>query len=245
MSIWGKILGGAAGFAMGGPLGALVGVLAGHAVDRYRTQQEDDADPDNATKRIAFTIAVIVLGAKMAKADGVVTKDEIKAFREVFRVPENEIKNVSRVFNQARRDASGFEPYAEQVARMFRNHPRVLEELLGALFHIAAADGVYHPKEKEFLQRVAAIFGFNEDAFARIESQRMGPQKSDPYVILGVSRDASDDELKAAHRKLVRENHPDLLVSQGLPQEFIDLANDKLANINAAWDRISQERGIH
>ncbi|MCP4329379.1 MAG: DnaJ domain-containing protein [Alphaproteobacteria bacterium] len=244
MSVWGKILGGAAGFAMGGPLGALVGVIAGHAVDRYRTQQSDDVDPDAATKRIAFTIAVIVLGAKMAKADGVVTKDEINAFREVFQVPENEIKNVSRVFNQARQDARGFEPYAEQVARMFRNHPRVLEELLNALFHIARADGVYHAKEKEFLHRVSEIFGFDAATFSRIEAEQMGPQKADPYVILGMTREAGDAELKSAYRKLVRENHPDTLVAQGMPQEFIDLANDKLATINGAWDRVSKERGI-
>jgi DnaJ like chaperone protein len=244
MSIWGKVLGGAAGFALGGPLGAMVGLLAGHAVDRYRTQQADDADADMGTKRIAFTIAVIVLGAKMAKADGVVTKDEIEAFRQVFHVPEDELKNVSRVFNQARRDARGFEPYAEQVGRMFRNHPRVLEELLNALFHIARADGVYHPKEKEFLTRVAEIFGFDETTFARIEAEQMGPQKADPYVILGVDRSASDAELKAAYRKLVRENHPDKLIAQGMPQEFVDLANEKLATINGAWDRIETERGL-
>jgi DnaJ like chaperone protein len=244
MSIWGKILGGAAGFALGGPLGALIGVIAGHAVDRYRTSQEQYGDADTATKRIAFTIAVIVLGAKMAKADGVVTRDEIRAFREVFRVPEEELKNVGRVFNQARKDARGFEPYAEQVGRMFRNHPRVLEELLNALFHIARADGVYHPQEKEYLRRVADIFGFDEATFARIEAEQMGPQKGDPYVILGVGRQASDDELKSAYRKLVRENHPDTLVAQGMPQEFIDLANEKLAAINGAWDRIEKERGI-
>jgi len=244
MSIWGKILGGAAGFALGGPLGALVGVLAGHAVDRYRAEQADDVEPDTATKRVAFTIAVIVLGAKMAKADGVVTKDEIAAFREVFRVPENELKNVGRVFNQARKDARGFEPYAQQVGRMFRSHPQVLEELLNALFHIARADGVYHPREKEYLRRVSEIFGFDEATFARIEAEQMGPQKGDPYIILGVSRDASDEELKSAYRKLVRENHPDTLVAQGMPQEFIDLANEKLAAINGAWDRIEKERGI-
>jgi len=244
MSIWGKILGGAAGFALGGPLGALVGVLAGHAVDRHVRQRDDDADADTATRRIAFTIAVIVLGAKMAKADGVVTKDEIQAFRQVFHVPEDEIKNVARVFDQAKKDSRGFEPYADQVARMFRNHPHVLEELLNALFHIARADGEYHPAEQAFLEEVARRFGFDEAAFKRIEAEQMGPQKGDPYMILGASREMSDDELKARYRKLVRENHPDALVAQGMPEEFVQLANEKLAAINGAWDRIEKERGL-
>jgi len=244
MSIWGKILGGTAGFALGGPLGALIGLAAGHAVDRHLRQKAADAEPDIALKNVAFTIAVIVLGAKMAKADGRVTEDEVRAFRQVFRVPEGEIKNVAKVFNQAKRDARGFEPYAEQIARLFRNHPAVLEELLGALFHIAQADGVYHPGEKEFLRQVAAIFGFGQAAFARIEAEHMGAQKGDPYVVLGMSHDATDAELKAAYRKLVKENHPDRLIAEGLPEEFVDLANEKLAAINAAWDRIQKERGL-
>ena len=244
MTIWGKILGGAAGFALGGPLGALVGVIAGHAVDRHRDQAAADADPDTGTKRVAFTIAVIVLGAKMAKADGQVTRDEVTAFREVFQVPPEEIKNVARVFDQAKRDARGFEPYAEQVSKMFRAHPQVLEELLNALFHIARADGVYHPGEKAFLEKVGQIFGFDETTFRRIEAEQMGPQKGDPYVILGLTRDATDDQVKAAYRKLVRENHPDKLVAQGMPEEFVKLANEKLTAINGAYERIEKERNL-
>jgi len=129
LSIWGKILGGAAGFALGGPLGAILGAVAGHAVDRFRATQHVQGDGD-PTRSIAFTIGVIVLRAKMAKADGVVTRDEIDAFKQVFRVPANEAANVSKVFNQARQDSAGFEPYAKQLAGMFADNPAVLEELL-------------------------------------------------------------------------------------------------------------------
>src|SRR5262245_5522226 len=160
MSIWGKIIGGAAGFALGGPLGALLGAIAGHAVDRRIEQAEpaedqQSLDDRSATRQIAFTIAVIVLGAKMAKADGVVSRAEVAAFKEVFQVRQNELRNVARLFDQAKQDPAGFEPYAKQIARMFRKDHPVLEELLDGLFHIAKADGGVHDAEIRFLKDVA------------------------------------------------------------------------------------------
>lgn len=245
MSIWGKIIGGVAGFAVGGPLGALMGAVAGHAVDRLRESgPAADIDELEDTRQVAFTIAVIALGAKLAKADGVVTRDEIAAFKRIFRVPPHEMKNIGRLFNEARQDAAGFEPYAEQIERMFRGNPAVLEELLSALFLIAKANDTYHPAQKTYLRRVAAIFGFDDKTFRRIESVHFGAGKDDPYGVLGVPRTVSDAALKAAYRKLVRENHPDALTAQGMPKEFVDLANEKLAAINAAYDRVRKERGL-
>jgi DnaJ like chaperone protein len=246
MSIWGKIVGGAAGFALGGPLGAIIGGLAGHAVDRYRTGQGAEAasETGDATKQVAFTIAVIALGAKMAKADGRVTRDEIQAFREVFHVPPEETRNVARVFNYARRDTAGFQAYAQQVANLFRDTPQVLEDLLYGLFHIARADGVLHPNEEEYLREVARIFGFDRAAFERILNYQLPADEADPYQILGVSRKIADDELKRVYRRLIRENHPDRLIAQGMPAEFVDLANEKLARINDAYDRIAKQRAL-
>ena len=248
MSVWGKIVGGTAGFALGGPLGALLGGLAGHALDRRQANTGAAAERrgklKEETRRIGFTIAVIALGAKMAKADGTVTADEVEAFKEVFQIPTGQMANVARVFDLAKRDAFGFEPYAKQVATMFRGNPAVLEDLLDGLFHIASADNVYDPKENEFLERVAKIFGFSEADFARIREAHVGPDKADPYTILGVTRDSTDDAIKAQYRKLIREHHPDKLMAQGLPQEFIDVATTKLATINDAYDRIEKERGL-
>lgn len=242
--IWGKLIGGAAGLALGGPLGLLVGAVAGHAVDKIRSSPEAGEIKDQ-TKETAFTIAVIALSAKMAKADGQVTRDEIDAFKQLFHVPPEELKNVGRVFDLARKDARGFEPYARQVGRMFQTSPAVLEELIDALFHIAKADGVIHPNELTYLQEVARIFGFDEATFARIKAGHMGPDQSDPYVILGVAHDASDDEVRAAWRTLIRENHPDALTAQGMPQDFIDIATEKLATINDAWDKVRKQRGLN
>ncbi|WP_119300195.1 TerB family tellurite resistance protein [Dongia deserti] len=251
MSIWGKIIGGVAGFALGGPLGALLGAIAGHAAD-MRIDQAEPAAPDDhqlddrsATRQIAFTIAVIVLGAKMAKADGVVSRAEVAAFKEVFQVPSHEMKNVARLFDRAKQDPAGFEPYAKQVARMFRKDHPVLEELLDGLFHIAKADGGVHEAEVAYLKSVANIFGLDENDFARIREGHLGADKADPYTILGIRRTASNEEIKAAWRKLVRDTHPDTLMAQGLPREFIDMANEKLATINAAYDKVAKERGIN
>ena len=249
MSIWGKILGGAAGFAIGGPIGALLGAVAGHAVDLYR---EDETDPSSATttevapdatQQIAFTIGVIVLGAKMAKVDGAVTRHEVNAFKQVFHIPEDEMKNVGRVFDLARRDSQGWEPYAKQIAKLLADRPAVLEDLLDGLFHIARADGALRDAEIDYLHGIARVFGFSDQDFNRIRACNGCAQKNDAYAVLGLTPSATDEEIKVTYRQLVRDHHPDRLIAQGLPQDFIDIANDKLAAINAAHDRIRKERG--
>jgi len=242
VSIWGKIIGGAAGFALGGPLGALVGAVAGHAIDRGIAAQRGTA-PVEDMRPAAFTVAVIVLAAKMAKADGVVTRDEVDAFKRIFHIPARELPGVGRLFDQARRDAAGFEPYARQIGRLFHGAPHVLEELLGGLFEIAKADNVVHPAELDYLRRVAAIFGFDDAAFERIRAGHMGVAAADPYEVIGVSPEASDAEVRTAYRKLVREHHPDKLIAAGMPEEFIKVANEKLAHINEAYARIRRLRG--
>jgi DnaJ like chaperone protein len=234
MSIWGKFGGAAAGLVVAGPVGAVVGALAGHfLIDR----SEDGGDPG-----VTFTIAVIALAAKMAKADGVVSDEEVEAFDRIFRVPPDEQANVRRFFNLARGDSAGYEAYAGQIARLFAGNPAVLEDILDGLFEIAAADGVLHPSENEFLERVADIFGFAPGEFRRIRASHFPPDAADPYVVLGVGYDASDEEIKRTYRLLVRENHPDSLIARGVPEEFVKLATDKLAAINTAFEKIEAER---
>jgi DnaJ like chaperone protein len=266
MSIWGKIVGGAAGLFLGGPLGALVGAAVGHAAyDRNQPKSEDDhantsrlfqgaalSGMKERAKQVAFTVAVVTLGAKMAKADGHVSRAEVDAFKRVFNIPQSDMATVGRLFDQAKQSADGFEIYARQVAFLFKDSPQVLEELLGALFLIAQADGEVNPAELAFLEKVAQIFGLPPHAFDRARATHSAGEGarartsafSDPYAVLGCARDASIEDIKATHRKLLRENHPDVLVSQGLPQEFLDMAEDKLKAVNAAWDQIQRERGL-
>jgi len=233
MSVWGKVSGAAAGLFVGGPVGALVGAVAGHFfLDR-------ESDPG-----VTFTIAVVALAGKMARADGVVTEQEFQVFRQVFGVPPEEQANVQRIFNLARQDVAGYEYYAGQIARLFVGNPAMLEDILDGLFEIAKADGVLHPGEAAFLERVADIFGFAPNEFRRIRASHFAPELTDPYVILGLSYVADNDELKQTYRRLVRENHPDSLMARGVPAEFVKLANDKLAAINTAYEKICTERGL-
>ena len=232
MSVWGKVSGAAAGLFVGGPVGALVGAVAGHFfLDR-------ESDPG-----VTFTIAVVALAGKMARADGVVSEQEFEIFRQAFGVPPEEDSNIRRIFNLARQDIAGFEYYAGQIARLFVGNPAMLEDVLDGLFEIAKADGVLHPCEAKFLERVAEIFGFAPGEYRRIRASHFAPELTDPYVILGLSYSADDNELRQTYRRLVRENHPDSLMARGVPQEFIKLATDKLAAINTAYEKIRAERG--
>jgi len=214
-------------------VGALLGVVAGHfLLDRA-------SDPG-----VAFTIAIIALAGKMARAGGNAGEEEFAIFSTVFGVPPEEEANVRRIFNLARQDVAGYEAYAGQIAELFKGNPAMLEDILDGLFEIAKSDGVLHPCESAFLERVADIFGFAPNEFRRIRASHFAPELTDPYVILGLSYAADEDEIRRTYRRLVRENHPDSLVARGVPEEFIKLANDKLAAINNAYGKILAEQGL-
>jgi len=240
MSIWGKLTGAAAGLAIGGPLGALLGGVAGHLADRV----SETPEVRDLRNQLAFTAGVVALGAKMAKADGHVSKDEIIAFREVFRVREADAKNVARLFNLAKQDVAGYDAYADQLAHTFRDDPKLLQDVLEGLFHIAMADQVLHPYEEQFLFDVAQRFGIDKNQFRTIKARHVASSELDPYNILEVPHDISNEELKRRYRDLVLEHHPDRLVARGVPVEFVEIANNRLAAINAAYEDIKRERGL-
>ncbi len=191
---------------------------------------------------VAFTIAVVGLGAKMAKADGQVQPSEVTAFRQVFRIAPEDEEAAARVFNLARQDIAGFDVYARRIRRMFADRPQILEDILEGLFQIAMADGRYHTGEEEFLRRVSRIFGIGETAFGCIEARHLGGSH-DPWMVLGVTRDMPLAEIRARWRELVRTNHPDRMIARGLPPETVTLANARLSAINAAWEEINARGG--
>jgi len=192
-------------------------------------------------RSIAFTIAVIALGAKMAKADGQVTRDEVTAFREVFHIPPAEEDNAARLFNFARQDVAGFEDYATRIARMFDNADGTLCDLLEGLFHIAVADGDYHPNEDQFLARVSEIFGLSDRQFRAIRTRFVADADPDPWDVLGVEPGTPLPQVRATWRQLVRETHPDRMMARGLPEEALKMAEKRLIAINRAWEEINKE----
>jgi DnaJ like chaperone protein len=237
MNIWGKIIGGTAGFALGGPIGGLLGALAGHAVDTYT----EDRRGDLPEREVAFTIALIALSAKMAKADGVVTRDEILAFREKVDIPQKDIDNVSRLWDLARQTPDGFDGYARQVAGMFPSGSPVLDQMMELLFFIARADRQISPIEEEYLGHVARILGYGDAEFVRLKLV-YGDPEANPYDVLGVTPDAEDAAIRQAWIAMARDHHPDRLMAEGLPEEFIRAANERLAAINQAYEDIKTMR---
>jgi DnaJ like chaperone protein len=193
-------------------------------------------------RSVAFTIAVISLGAKMAKADGLVRPSEVSAFRQVFQIAPKDEAAAARVFNLARQDVAGFDAYALRIARMFRDQPAVLEDIVEGLFEIALADGRYHEGEEGFLRAVAETFGLDERTFASIESRHLEGRRDDPWRVLGVPRDADLATVRARWRDLVRAHHPDKMIARGLPPETVTLATARLSAINRAWEEISARR---
>lgn len=193
-------------------------------------------------RRVGFAIAVIALGAKMAKADGQVTRDEVTAFREVFQIAKEDEAAAARVFNLARQDVAGFEDYAKSVKKMYGAECRPLMDLMDGLFHIAMADGEFHPGEDTFLTRIAEIFEIEDRAFRALRARYVPDAVRDPYDVLGVDPDTPISEIKLAYRALVRETHPDRMIARGVPAEAVQLATDRMSEINAAWEEIAAER---
>ena len=225
MSIWTRISDVLKALASGEGLSSLF--------ETFRTPPE---------RSIGFTIAIIALGAKMAKADGQVTRDEVIAFRQIFQLPAQDEAAAAKVFDLARQDVAGYEAYATKIAKMFKDDREMLIDLLEGLIHIAMADGEYHPKEDEFLMRVAEIFGLENRVFMCLRARHVPGMVPDPYSVLGVSPDDSFENIRARYRKLVKESHPDAMIARGLPEEAVQIATNRLIAINEAWENLRAQR---
>lgn len=217
---------------------------AGSVSDVLGSMSEDGRPArERAQTDVRFTMALIALCAKMARSDGAVTRDEVEAFRRVVDVPDGEADNVRRLFDLAKQDVAGYPQYASQIRRLFGGDKRLLNDVIEALCVIAAADGVLHVREDEFLATVAERLGVPASEMDYVRSLFVN-DVGNPYRVLGLAPSASDAEIKARHRALVTANHPDRLTGRGVPAEFVAVAERKLAAINAAYDRIAKERGL-
>lgn len=198
-------------------------------------------DPETRQK-VAFSVAIIALSAKMAKADGVVSASEISAFRQILEIPQEEMRNVFRLYDIANQDIAGFEVYAARLRALCEDENgncQLLGDVLDALFHIAKADGLVHERELAFIEEIATIFGLDEVAFARLRERHIaGP--NNPYAVLGLDDDATAGEARRRYLTLVKENHPDRLVARGVPDEFMFIASERMKAINEAYSKIAK-----
>ena len=237
MSIWGSLIGGMIGFSLGGPFGMLLGSLLGGKISRSRTGPRFQA---SAQSQRIFALSLIVLSAKLSKVDGQVSREELIAVKDKLKIPENEIDQVGKIFNRAKEESTGYEPYAKQIAQFYQGHINVLEEVINILFYIAESDGKVSTSELTMIENISKIFGLTQVQFNSIRESRKGSDKLNPYIVLESNPDNDLQSIRKKYLKLSKENHPDLLLSKGVPQEVIDESKNKMRAINSAWDQIQK-----
>ena len=239
MSIWGSLIGGAIGFSFGGPLGMLLGSFIGGRVSKARSSVRHSSFQQNQE---IFAISLIVLSAKLSKADGQVSKEEIAAIKDKLKIPKSEMAQVGKIFNKAKEESTGYEEYAEQISQIFRNNLNVLEEVINILFYVAEADGVVSKSEEIMIEDIARIFGLSKSQYDGIKESRKSSGKLNPYLVLESSPSDSLQTIRKRYLKLSKEHHPDLLMSKGVPEEVIAESKNKMRSINAAWDQIQKSK---
>ena len=237
MSIWGSLIGGVVGFSFAGPIGALIGSMVG---GRISSARRSGFHRSFAPPQQVFAIALIILTAKLAKADGNVSKEELIAVKEKLKIPEHEIDQVGKIFNKAKEDSLGYEPYAQQITQIYRNNPAVLDEVINILFYIAEADGKVSDSEIAMIRDIAKIFGLSESQFEGIKESRKSSDKLNPYVVLGCDPNDNFVTIRKKYLQLSKEHHPDVLMNKGVPQEVIEESKKKMRAINSAFDQIEK-----
>jgi len=237
MAIWGSLIGGMIGFSLGGPFGMLLGSLIGGKISRAKSRAGFGSF---AQRQQIFALSLIVLSAKLSKADGQVSKEELIAVKDKLRIPENELDQVGKIFNKAKEESAGYEPYAQQIAQIYRGNINVLEEVINILFYIAEADGNVSESELKMIEHIAQIFGLTETQFNSIKESRKSSDKLNPYVVLESKPDDAIEIIRKRYLKLSKEHHPDLLMSKGVPQEVIDESKAKMRTINSAWNQVQK-----
>jgi len=241
MSIWGSLIGGFVGFSFAGPIGALIGSIVGSKISSVRKKrfQNTFTQPQQV-----FAISLIILTAKLAKADGHVSKEELIAIKNKLKIPNHEIDQVAQIFNKAKNDSVGYEPYAHQISQIYKNNSAVLDEVINILFYIAEADGKVSNSELLMIKNISKIFNISDIQFEGIRESRKGSDKLNPYVVLGCNNTDDFSIIRKKYLKLSKEHHPDLLMSKGVPKEVIEESKNKIRAINSAYEQIEKENRL-
>ena len=240
MSLIGGLVGGMIGFTFLGPLGALIGSVVGSRMGRNSVRRKN---PNNFDHQVAFFAALFACLAKIAKADGQVTKEEINKIEDFITQKFNldgEQRNFAiNIFQKAKDDNVSFDAYAKQLASLLKRSPNSLMIFYELLFELAMADGELHPNEEKLLKKVPKIFGFNDGLYNQL-FQKYGLKTQNFYEVLGVSKQMNFDEIRKTYLKKRREFHPDKLISKGLPEELIEKAKEKFIEIQEAYEELEK-----
>ena len=252
MSWFGKFTFGSLGLFLGGPLGAIAGAALGHHLIDKR---EELAKPPVHTApeptlgyaeqaQATYFISLFSILGKLAKIDGVVSREEIHVVENFINnlpVQGREKQFAKQVFREAKKSAYSIEDFAIQLYQATKQQPTVLLSFLDLLFQIAAADGTLHTAEDAVLRRIKDIFQISDQQFDNIRAVYF-KEIDKYYKILGCQPDSSNEEIKSSYKKLVKDFHPDTIVSKGLPEEFMDFATKRFREIQEAYEKIAQER---
>lgn len=263
MSWWGKLIGGAFGFMLGGPLGAVLGAALGHNFDRGLeglASGQPAGDPERV--QLAFFTATFSVMGHVAKADGRVSQTEITLANQVMahmRLSAEQRKTARRLFGEGKRSDFPLDDVLAQFRRECHRRRNLIQMFLEIQIMMALADGTLHRAERTRLLHICEALGFSRAHFDQLVSMVQAQQEfagaggvgqpthapslADAYAVLGISADASDEEVKRAYRRLMSQHHPDKLVAKGLPEEMMQLAKEKTQEIRGAYDRIRQARG--
>ena len=237
MAIWGSLIGGMIGFSLGGPFGMLLGSLIGGKMSRSRS---GGGFRSFAQPQQIFALSLIVLSAKLSKVDGQVSREELIAVKDKLKIPDSELDQVGKIFNKAKEESTGYEPYARQIAEVYKGNLNIMEEVINTLFYIAESDGNVSDKELEMIEDIARIFGLNDIQINGIKESRKSSDKLNPYIVLESKPEDSLDTIRKRYLKLSKEHHPDLLMSKGVPQEVLDESKAKMRAVNSAWSQIQK-----
>ena len=237
MSIWGSLIGGMIGLSLGGPIGMLLGSILGGKISRARAR---GGFRDISQNQRIFALSLIILSAKLSKADGQVSREELIAVKDKLKIPENELDQVGKIFNKAKEESTGYEPYAKQIAQIYRGNLNILEEVINILFYIAEADGNVSESELNMIKDISKIFGLNQSQFEGIRESRKSSDKLNPYIVLESNPNDDIQIIRKRYLKLSKEHHPDLLLNKGVPEEVIQESKKKMRVINSAWNQVQK-----
>jgi len=269
MNWWGKLVGGALGFAVSGPIGALLGAAIGHSFDKGLSGIESMSSEDFSTENIqaAFFTATFSIMGRVAKSDGIVSPEEINVAQRTMsqmQLNSEQTRTAQALFNQGKSDSFDYRAVAEQLRKECGRRKNLLQMFLEIQIATALADQELHASEQQILLDLASILGFSRYQFERLLTMAAAQQRfhhdthgehgfspkgtasqlQEAYDVLGLDESASNQELKRSYRRLMSQHHPDKLVAKGLPEEMMKLATEKTQQIKDAYDIVKQHRNI-